>query len=194
MVPTRPASPASATERPMRADARRNYAALVDAARAALAEHGAEAPLEEIARRAGVGIGTLYRHFPHRLDLFEAVYREDVDELAYAADTLSGSSSAWDALEQWLAVFVDYAANKRVMFQELIDAIGKDSELLTYSRQVIDTSMTKVLTQAQEAGVARTDVQPSDLLRLVGGCSMMPNLEPDQQERMLRIVLDGLRT
>lgn len=193
MPTTRPA-PASATGRPMRADARRNYDALLQAARAVLAEHGAEASLEEIARRAAVGIGTLYRHFPRRLDLLEAVYRDDVDKLAHSAETLAGSTSAWDALEQWLSDFVGYAAAKRVMFHELFDAIGKDAELLTHSRHVIDTSATRLLTRAQEAGAARTDVHPSDLLRLVGGCSMMPNLEPDQQERMLRIVLDGLRT
>jgi len=178
----------------MRADARRNYAALVDAARAALTEHGAAVSLEEVAARAGVGIGTLYRHFPRRLDLLEAVYRDDVKMLAHSAETLSDSCPEWEALEQWLFVFIGYASTKRVLFHELVDAIGKDSELLTHSRQVIDASVTRVLVRAQQAGVARADVQPSDLLRLVGGCTMMPNLGPDQQERMLRIVLDGLRS
>lgn len=193
MSPTRPDSPASVAERPMRADARRNYMALIGAARAALAEHGTEASLEDVARRAGVGIGTLYRHFPSRLDLLEAVYRDDVEGLERSAETLSESLSEWNALEEWLALFIDYAATKRVLFRELFDEIGKDSELLTHSREVIDVSARKVLTQAQEAGVARADVEPADLLRLVGGCAMMPHLERDQQERMLRVVLDGLR-
>ncbi|MGH3320292.1 MAG: TetR/AcrR family transcriptional regulator [Streptosporangiaceae bacterium] len=193
MSSTRSAAPAPGTERHMRSDARRNYVALITTARAALAEHGVEASLEDIARRAGVGIGTLYRHFPSRLDLLEAVYRNDVETLARGAETLSESETEWDALEQWLALFIEYAATKRVLFHELFDAIGKDSELFTHSRQVVDVSVSKLLTRAQEAGVARRDVQPSDLLRLVGGCTMMPHLERDQQERMLRVVLAGLR-
>jgi AcrR family transcriptional regulator len=193
-VSSEPTSVLSAPHRPMRADARRNYDRLIDAARTALTEQGGEASLEEIARRAGVGIGTLYRHFPTRLDLLEAVYREDVEALKESAGRLVTAASEWDALEQWLHDFIGYATTKRVLFQELVDAIGKDSELLTHSRQVINSAVTRLLTRAQEAGVARTDVQPSDLLRLVGGCTMMPHLEPEQQERMLRIVLDGLRT
>ena len=87
-----------APRRPMRADARRNYERVVAAARDTLRESGREASLEEIARRAGVGIGTLYRRFPTRLDLLEAVYREDVDTLRVATDELVGSASEWDAV------------------------------------------------------------------------------------------------
>jgi len=184
---------AVSTGRPMRADARRNYERLTAAARIALTERGGEVSMEEIARRAQVGIGTLYRHFPTRLDLLEAVYREDVETLAVSAETLMASQSEWAALEQWLQLYIGYAATKRVLLQELVDAVGKDSELLTYSRRAINEAVTAVLSRAQEAGVARPDVQPSDLLRLVGGCAMMPHLEPDQQERMLRIVLAGIR-
>ncbi|MPZ93956.1 MAG: TetR family transcriptional regulator [Propionibacteriales bacterium] len=177
----------------MRADARRNYDRLLDAARTTLTEVGSDAPLEEVARRAGVGIGTLYRHFPRRLDLLEAVYRKDVEKLATSAERLLAAASPWDALEGWLTEFIGYATTKRALFHELVDAVGRDSELLTYSRQVITTSATSVLARAQEAGVARRDAEPGDLLRLVGGCTMMADLEPDQQARMLRIVLDGLR-
>jgi AcrR family transcriptional regulator len=183
----------STPARPMRADARRNYDRLISAARAALTEHDGDVSLEEIARRAGVGIGTLYRHFPTRLDLLEAVYREDVEALAQSAETLMSSQPEWEALEQWLHLFIGYAATKRVLFQELLEAVGKDSELLTHSRQAINNAATTVLARAQGAGAARSDVQPGDLLRLVGGCTMMPHLEPDQQERMLQIVLDGIR-
>ena len=181
------------TGRPIRADARRNYERLTAAARTALTERGGDVSMEEIARRAQVGIGTLYRHFPTRLDLLEAVYREDVETLAGSAVALMASESEWAALEQWLHLYIGYAATKRVLLSELVDAVGKDSELLTYSRRAINEAAAAVLARAQQAGVARPDAQPSDLLRLVGGCAMMPHLEPDQQERMLQIVLDGIR-
>ena len=193
MSPSTQAAAAPETKRPQRADARRNYDRLVAAARAELREHEAGASLEEIARRAGVGIGTLYRHFPSRLDLLEAVYREDVEALAAHTETLRETASPWDGLEQWLAFFIDYAVTKRALFHELVEAVGKDSELLTHSRQIITASLTTMLTRAQEAGVARPDVEPSDLMRLVGGCTMMGVLEAEQRERLLRIVLDGIR-
>lgn len=180
--------------RPMRADARRNYERLLDAARSALREQGSEASLEEIARRAGVGIGTLYRHFPTRLDLLEAVYRADVDGLEESTRTLLAEErSAWAALERGVRLFIDYAATKRALFQELVDAVGRDSQLITHSRQVISASIETLLARAQDEGTAREDVEPADLIRLVGGCTMMGVLEGDQRERMLRIVLDGIR-
>jgi AcrR family transcriptional regulator len=191
--PSSPAPSLAELKRPQRADARRNYDRLVAAARAELREHQAGASLEDIARRAGVGIGTLYRHFPTRLDLLEAVYREDVEALAAATATLRETAAPWEGLEAWLRYFIDYAATKRALFHELVEAVGKDGDLLTHSREVIMTSLTSVLTRAQEAGVARKDAQPADLVRLVGGCTMMGDLEADQRERLLRIVLDGLR-
>ena len=193
MSPSSPTAAVSEAKRPQRADARRNYDRLVAAARAELREHESGASLEDIARRAGVGIGTLYRHFPTRLDLLEAVYREDVEALATHAETLRATTSPWEGLERWLSFFIDYAATKRALFHELVEAVGKDSELLTHSRQVITESLTAMLTRAQEAGAARPDVQPTDLMRLVGGCTMMGILEAEQRERLLRIVLDGIR-
>ena len=193
MPPSTPTEVAAEAKRPLRADARRNYERLVAAARAELRERESAASLEEIARRAGVGIGTLYRHFPTRLDLLEAVYREDVEALASQAEILRDTASPWDGLEGWLSFFIDYAVTKRALFHELVDAVGKDSELLTHSREVIVGSLTATLTRAQEAGVARPDVEPSDLMRLVGGCTMMGVLDAAQRERLLRIVLDGIR-
>jgi AcrR family transcriptional regulator len=189
-----PTATAAPPARPMRADARRNYDRLIETARALLTERSGEVSLEEIAKGAGVGIGTLYRHFPTRLDLLEAVYREDVEALWLSAQSLASSEPEWDALDRWLHLYIGYAATKRVLFQELVEAVGKDSALLTHSRQVINTAAGELLGSAQQAGVARADVEPSDLLRLVGGCTMMPHLEPGQQERMLQIVLDGIRT
>lgn len=193
-APATPGTTASATTgRPMRADALRNYELLVEAARAVLVENDGDAPLEDIARRAGVGIGTLYRRFPKRLDLLEAVYREEVDALAHSKDRLVAEASPWEGLARWLHLLVGYVATKRVLFQELVDAIGKDSELLTHSREVLMESTGAMLKAAQDAGVARTDVRPDDLVRIVGGCTMMPHIDRAQQERIVQIVLDGVR-
>jgi AcrR family transcriptional regulator len=192
VVPT-PAADQLAAERPMRADAQRNLERLLLAAREVLRESGAEASLEEIARRAGVGIGTLYRRFPTRLSLLEAVYREDVDSLGAQAQRLVEDEEPWVALEKWVWVLLDYVATKRALFQALVDAVGRDSELLTHSRQAVNDAAAAVLHHAQDAGVARKDVEPSDLLRLVGGCTMMGELDPAQQERVVSIVLGGIR-
>ena len=178
----------------MRADAQRNYERLVLAAREVLRESGTESSLEEIARRAGVGIGTLYRRFPTRLSLLEAVYREDVDALADKTARLVETEQPWAALEAWVWVLLDYAATKRALFQELVDAAGRDSELLTHSRETVIGAAGQVLRNAQDAGVARPEVEPSDLLRLVGGCTMMGELEAEQQKRVVGIVLGGIRS
>jgi AcrR family transcriptional regulator len=181
------------TGRPMRADARRNYDLLVSAAREAFRESDSDTSLEQIAKRAGVGIGTLYRHFPTRLALLEAVYRDEVDVLGVNGERLLTSSEPWEGLVTWLELFLSYATTKRALFHELVSAIGKDSDLLTHSRAVIQDSALAALTRAQDAGVARRDVEAGDLLRLVGGCSMMPGLTDEQQDRMLKVVLAGLR-
>ena len=178
----------------MRADAQRNHERLVVAAREVLRESGAQCSLEEVARRAGVGIGTLYRRFPTRLSLLEAVYREDVDALGQQTARLIETQEPWAALERWVWVLLDYAATKRALFHELVDAVGRDSELLTHSRQAVNDAATAVLQNAQRAGVAREDVEPSDLLRLVGGCTMMGELDAAQQQRVVSIVLAGIRT
>lgn len=178
----------------MRADAQRNHERLVAAAREVLRESGAQCSLEEVARRAGVGIGTLYRRFPTRLSLLEAVYREDVDALGQRTARLVESQDPWAALEQWVWVLLDYVATKRALFQELVDAVGRDSDLITHSRQAVNDAATVVLHNAQSAGVARKDVEPSDLLRLVGGCTMMGELDADQQKRVVSIVLAGVRS
>ncbi len=179
--------------RKLRADAQRNYDALIEAARTALRDAEADTSLDEIAKRAGVGIGTLYRHFPTRLALLEGVYRDEVDELDRATQTLMQAEDTEAALQTWLDLFVDYATTKRALFQELVEAIGKDSELLTHSRGVIERSAAGILGQAQDAGVIRKDVEFGDVLRLAGGCTMMPGSTAEQRKRMMRVVLAGLR-
>lgn len=178
----------------LRADAARNRAKLVTTARDVFAAEGGQASLEQIAKAAEVGIGTLYRHFPTRLDLLEAVYRDEVDVLRETAEKVVPNHTPVEALELWLVAFVDYAATKRHIFAELVEAIGRESALMTHSRAVIYDTAEALVVAAQEAGQVRTDVTSPDVLRLVGGCTMMPNFDREQTERILRIVMDGLRT
>src|SRR5215831_17923693 len=128
-APTRAEAPAR-EPRPMRADAQRNYARLLDAASAAFVEHGADdVSLEEIARRAGVGIGTLYRHFPTRQALLEAVYRDQVELLRARAEELLNDGSPGDAFAAWLRALAAFSATKRSLSSAMLATLGKDSEL-----------------------------------------------------------------
>jgi len=177
----------------LRADAARNRAKLIDAARQVFAQHGGEASLEQIAKAAGVGIGTLYRHFPTRLALLEAVYRDEVDVLRETAEKVEPNHPPAEALGLWLGAFVDYAATKRHIFTELVDSIGRESDLMTHSREVIYGTAERLVAAAQAAGEIRGDVTANDVLRLVGGCTMMPNFDRAQTLRILKVVMDGLR-
>jgi len=180
--------------RPLRADARRNYERLVSAARSVLSERGSEASMEEIAKRADVGVGTLYRHFPRRIELVEAVYREDVESLVTLATSVAADAVPWDALVQWLDGFVRYAQAKRVFLTELHEAFEKSPELALDSREKIRGAAGLVLERAQQAGVARDDIDAADLMQLVGGMCMARNASLERNERLLTLVLDGIRT
>jgi AcrR family transcriptional regulator len=188
-----PASSEAAVERPMRADARRNNERLLQAARDVLADRGSEATMEEIAKRADVGVGTLYRHFPRRIDLVEAVYREDVDGLVALAGRATSDAEPWDALVEWLHGFVRYGQSKRAFLTELHEAFEKSPDLALSSRQRIGEAAAMVLTRAQQAGVACEDIDQSDLMQLVGGMCMARNASLEQNQRLLRLVLDGIR-
>lgn len=185
---------ADAAARPRRADAQRNHDRLVAAARAVFAERGSEASIEEIARRADVGVGTLYRHFPRRIDLVEAVYREDVDALVARGRALLDEDDTWQALSAWLSAFVAYAATKRTFLTELREAFEKLPDLAVTSREKIASTTAAVLERAQAAGTVRDDVDARALLHLVGGMCMAPQAEPGTNERLLPVILDGLRT
>lgn len=182
--------------RPMRADARRNYDRLLAAALAAFSEQGADtASLEEIARRAGVGIGTLYRHFPTRQALLEAVYRDQVEALGLRAAKLMLAESPGAALAEWLRALVTFGGTKRSLTTALLETLDKESELLSSAGAVLRESTTALLDRAQQAGVARTDVKGTDVLRLAHGVSMAAEWapgDPGQAERMLTLVIDGL--
>jgi AcrR family transcriptional regulator len=177
----------------MRADACRNYDRLVESARSVFAARGSDATVEEIAKTAEVGVGTLYRHFPKRIDLVEAVYREDVDGLVALAAEVNATLEPWGALVAWLEGFVHYAQAKRTFLTELHEAFEKSPDLAVSSREKIAGAVGTVLTRAQGAGVARGDLDQTDLMQLVGGMCMARNATLEQNERLLTFLLDGIR-
>jgi len=178
--------------RPTRADARRNYDKLIAAAREAFTEDGPSASLEDIARRAQLGIGTLYRHFPTRQALLEAVYLDEVEALCRSAEDLA-DLPAWDALVAWLHRFVGYAATKRALAEELIACIGQGSEVFQGCRTAITVVGDSLLQRAQHAGAVRADANFMDVARMVGAIAVIPASTPEQIERILDVALDGLR-
>ena len=192
------APPRPEEQRPLRADAQRNYQRLVSAASAAFAHHGADdASLEEIARRAGVGIGTLYRHFPNRQALLEAVYRDQVEVLAGRAERLRGADDPAAALQEWLRALVSFGRTKRSLTSALLTTLDKDSELLSACSCRIREAATSLLTRAQDAGAVRADASATDLLRLVHAISLAVERDPadrGQADRLLGLILDGLRS
>jgi AcrR family transcriptional regulator len=183
------------TTRPMRVDARRNRDRLVEEAAAAFFDRGIDAPLEDIARRAEVGIGTLYRHFPTRDALIEAVYRREVAVLCEAADELLVESPAGEALEQWLLRFVEYVAAKRGMAAALKSVVGADSELFAESHRRISESITRLVEAGVGSGAIRDDVEPMDLLRAVSGICLATDREDWRQHarRLVALLMDGMR-
>ncbi len=179
---------------PMRADARRSHERLINAATVAFAEHGADAPLEDIARRAGVGIGTLYRHFPTRLDLQEAVYRSQVAAVCAKGDELANAPSPGDAFVGWLRALANYLVTKRGLAGALIAGRGRDSDVISSCSQVIRETADRLLTRAKQAGAIRSDLTAMDVMMLVHGTVVATERTPDQADRMLSLMLDGLRS
>jgi AcrR family transcriptional regulator len=184
----------SGARRP-RADAARNREQLIAAAKAAFAERGADAPLEEIARRARVGIGTLYRHFPTREALLAAVYRREVEQLAAAADRLLAERSPLEALEVWLGQLVDCLATKRVVAPALQASPGEGSAAYAAGGPAVTGAMRRVLEAALHSGEMRADVGPDDLMRLITGLAYgydRPDW-PASTRRLIGVLLAGLR-
>jgi AcrR family transcriptional regulator len=182
-----------ADEPRMRADARRSHGKLVEAATAAFAEKGADAPLDDIARRAGVGIGTLYRHFPTRTDLQAAVYRSQVQSVCEAADELLTAMSPEQALIGWVHALGAYLVTKRGLANALISSVGKDSDLMNGCMVAMREAADRLVNNAKQAGVLREDVSARDLLRLVHGIAVATESTPEDTDRLMTIVLDGLR-
>jgi AcrR family transcriptional regulator len=149
--------------------------------------------MEAIARRAGVGVGTLYRHFPKRIDVVEAVYRTDVDNLVKTAESVSVELEPWPALVAFLEAFVQYAQGKRTFLNELREAFDKNPDLKVDMVDRIRQATGLVVERAQRAGVIRTDVDAADLMQLIGPMCTNATLSEDQSRRLLAMILDGLR-
>jgi AcrR family transcriptional regulator len=184
--------PATLVARPKRADARRNYDKVVAAAREAFAERGASTSLEEIARRAEVGIGTLYRNFPNRQSLLEAVYVGEVEDVCSSAADFEGLEP-WEALSGWLHRVVGYLVTKQALAAELLDYVGRDAPLFSTCRTVLFAAGDPLLARAKAAGAVRADIDLAEVIQLVSGIAKIVPSEPGQVERILSLALDGLR-
>jgi len=195
-VPQRPAEQRAAEQRPaeqQRADARQNHIRLITAATQAFAEKGADAPLEDIARRAGVGIGTLYRHFPTRLDLQAAVFRNQVVSVCGAGDALLETAPPEQAFTAWIRSLNAYLVTKRGLSHALIEAVGIESELISSCWVAMRETTERLLRSGQQAGVIRSDVSATDVMRLVHGVAVSTERAPDRADALLSIMLDGLK-
>ncbi|WP_235932709.1 TetR/AcrR family transcriptional regulator [Dictyobacter arantiisoli] len=182
--------------RPMRADAQRNYASLLKTARVAVSERGADIVLEDIARSAGVGIGTLYRHFPTRQDLLEAVFLDETNELRARAEELASAPVPFDALISWLRLQMDFAARGRSMGAAIMAAKHVEGTRISAANKAMHEAGKVLLLRAQAAEQIRTDVHIRDVIRLVYGIAMVNERasDPDGANRMLDLVIAGIRT
>jgi AcrR family transcriptional regulator len=183
--------------RPMRADARRNYERLLEAAKAAFAEHGTDAPLDDIAKRAGVGSGTLYRHFPTRLDLIEAVFQLQLESVVGRAADLMTVPDAGDGLTQFLRQLIDYSNTYRGLASALMAALNNEGSALARScHATLYGAAGRLLDRAKQEGTVRPDVDLGDLLKLVNGIALATEQDCDDvhlSDRLLAMLVDGLR-
>ena len=178
--------------RPRRADALRNYEKLIGAAREAFAERGASSSLEDIARRAQVGIGTLYRHFPNRQTLLEAVYVDEVQALCRSATDLA-ELPPWEALAAWLRRLVGYLATKQALAEELFSYVDRDAALFQSCRAGLFAAGEPLLERAQQAHKVRADTNLMEIIQMLGGIAKIQGLDREQVDHILDIALDGLR-
>ena len=181
--------------RSLRADAKRNRDELLARAAEVFAERGADASLEEIARRAQVGIGTLYRHFPSRDALVEAVYRREVQTLCGGVDELLVDHAPDEALASWMRSFAGYVARKRGMTMALKSVLGADNPLFQESHQRLQHAVATLVDAAVASGSIRGDFPPEDLLRALGSICMATDTPgwADRVDRMVDLLIDGLR-
>jgi len=177
----------------MRADARRNYERIVAIAREAFTEVGAEVPLDVIARRAGVGNATLYRHFPTRDVLVEAVYRPDVEHLASSALDLAARHAPHEALELWVREHFIPTQEQHGFTVVLKDALARAPEIFSAGKKQLTDATDGLVSAARRAGVIRRDIPARDILRMAHGIAVASKGEPEARELMLTVMFDGLR-
>ncbi|MDQ8044847.1 MAG: helix-turn-helix domain-containing protein [Solirubrobacteraceae bacterium] len=186
-------APQNSPARPLRADARRNRETILGAARDAFAEGGAEISMAEVARRAGVGMATLYRNFPNRPALLEALYLGNIVELARSADDLADLAPG-EALTTWLTRFAEYFRAKSALADELLSATGGETTVFAESRAAIFGAAGGLLERAQAAGEIRADITLNQVMDLVAGVGRIQNDDPTYLGQILAVALDGLRT
>ncbi|WP_036508898.1 TetR/AcrR family transcriptional regulator [Nocardia aobensis] len=185
-------APTSA-RRPMRADARRNYDRLLAAAGEAFAAYGADASLDDIANKAGVGNATLYRHFPNRETLLEAVFRDRVHTLCAQAEDLRGRGSPDDALVTWLRALVAHVAAYRGLATWLMSTASAQGEPSVSCQELIRAAGESLLLRAQQSGAVRPDIGTSQLLRLTHAIALATEQEPGEADQILSLLMNGLR-
>lgn len=189
-------STAPTPARPMRADARRNHDRLLGEARTIFAAQGTDASLEDIARKAGVGIGTLYRHFPTRQALMNAVFQEALTALLDRSRELAHADQPCTALVTWLGAIITHAGEYRGLAQALMSASGDETSALTSCHVPLRQAGARLLARAQTSGSVRADVSIDDLLQLTNAIALASErtpADPDLADRLLRLTLRGLK-
>ncbi|PAD88187.1 TetR family transcriptional regulator [Niallia circulans] len=180
--------------RRQRADAQRNINALLQSAMTVFATSGVDAPMREIAEKAGVGIGTVYRHFPQRSDLIVAVFRQEVDACADAAEDLAAKYEPGEALARWMQRYVDFISAKRGLAAALHSGNPAYETLPAYFEKRLNPTLKHLLETAAAAGEVRTDIEPYVLLRAAAGlCTAVHEENPDYARDMVALLVDGLR-
>ncbi|MGM3275537.1 TetR/AcrR family transcriptional regulator [Ralstonia sp. 24A2] len=184
------------TNRKPRADAERNRQRLLDVAKVAFAEKGVSASLEEIAREAGLGIGTLYRHFPTREALIDEIYRDEGNRLVEAAQQLSAELAPLDAIQAWLLLFIGYLANKQIHADVLNCMVGGKDDVCTLSADAIVEALTLLMQRAREAGEIHHPIEPLELLCAIAGVATF-GVDTDWEagaKRLVALMVSGLRS
>lgn len=186
--------PRGPADRHLRADARRNIGTLLQTAKAVFTISGVDAPMREIAEKAGVGVGTIYRHFPQRADLVAAVFRHEVDACADAAALLAAEYAPGEALDRWMQRYVDFIVAKRGLAAALHSGAPAFETLPAYFDKRLEPALQTLLDGAVSAGELRADAAPRDLLRAVASlCMPSSDGDPAHARRLVALLIDGLR-
>ena len=186
--------PNGSPQRRVRADARRNSEALLQAALAVFTTSGVDAPVREIAEKAGVGVGTIYRHFPQRSDLIAAVFRHEIDACAQAAYSLADEYEPFEALAKWMQRYAGLIATKRGLATAMHSGNPAYESLPTYFKQQMRPAFRALFGSAVAAGAVRSDIDADDILTAVSSLCMTAERDrPDHVQRMVRLFIDGLR-
>jgi AcrR family transcriptional regulator len=193
-VPKAPPKPVPIERKP-RADAQRNRARILEVARLAFTQHGAATTMDEIAQQAGIGSGTLYRHFPNRDVLIEAVYRSEVEKLTAAAERYSARKPPLEALRAWMLLFIDHVAAKWLILPAMESVVGGSKRLIEGQRGHIHGTFAGLVRRAMENGDLRAETVPEDFLRALVGVfhtTAQPGWEPSAR-RIVDLLIAGAR-